>query len=120
MKELLECKDLLKHKRVVAASDALRVMLTKVIPRPGVQCDSVIVRKSLADVAFAMRDRFCPEDERWRWEYFLEKVYIHRVYGEEIGHCNTDEMLRHTSSEDWIKAATLAWEATQDVTTKTP
>ena len=105
MKGPFECKNLLKNKRVIAAAKGLGVEL--------------IERghwfKSLADVAFAMRCQLSDAE----WQQGIIAVYCHwnpQHHKCEYG-LNTDAIMWSASQaccpEHWIRAATLAWEATK-------
>ena len=69
---------------------------------------------SLADVAEIMRDKLCPEDDRWAWEWQLINILT-----ESIGvRANSSYALRHATATQRIVAAVLisenickAWEA---------
>ncbi len=100
MKELLQCRDLLRNKRVVDAGIALGVSW-------GASGDRRWLRGSLADVAFAMRDACIakfPDPNRW-----LVKMWMlaHAAYANDPDNWT----INYATSDDWIRAATLAWEA---------
>ena len=99
MKQLLNSKNLLAEKRVVAAYKAL------VNRSPGYcshqpassYCDVCGVPGSLADVAFEMRDA-C---DIFVW------------YGKLMQICGSTIQCRKVTKEQWIIAAVKAWEAKQ-------
>ena len=88
MKELLECKDLLKNGRVKAAAKGLGVRL---INRPQ---DAYHWSRPIEKVAFEMRDACHQNDMILAWAKYL---------------CNETEKLK--TPTEWIAAAVLAWES---------
>ena len=92
MKELLECEDLLKNKRVIAAFKALC---------PDKWSDAWgQITYSLADVAFEMRDACMGQSLSDEW--FKQCCQVPGRWRPAF-----------TVPETWIVAATLAWEATE-------
>ena len=89
MKELLECTDLLANERVKAAYEGLGCDLGFQIW--GHQTKPLL--SSLADVAFAMRDACVRDISGYKWSCFIDTV-----------------SWWDTTPEEWIRAATLAWE----------
>jgi len=61
---------------------------------------------SLADVAEVMRDKLCPEDDRWAWEWQLENICRESVNS----NVNASYALRHATATQRIVAAVLIWE----------
>lgn len=103
MKELLECKDLLKHERVIAAYWGLMggcthfLMYGQYVDIPG----------SLADVAFEMRDALVAADingeKSCDWDWWLSAVT-----GNE-----SDCSMRLSDPKQWIIVAVLCQEASK-------
>ena len=104
MKNLLNSKDLLAEPRVKAAAKAMGIRLHKVeiVSRccPG---HNELVMKSLADVAFEMRDA-CDTD---RWEWHLVESFFHSEQLSFAGAAR--KALRNSTAEQQIVAATLAY-----------
>ena len=109
MKQLLNSKNLLAEKRVVAAYKAL------VNRSPGYcshqpassYCDVCGVPGSLADVAFEMRDAVSSRE-------WLLQMYALYTYAIDLPARYYDVWFKtEPTAEQWIIATTLAWEAKQ-------
>ena len=106
MKQLLNSKNLLAEKRVVAAYKAL------VNRSPGYcshqpassYCDVCGVPGSLADVAFEMRDAMVTEDLMWHWNLNINDLCSDVV---EIDDRHMHS-LRYATPKQWIIAAVKA------------
>jgi len=103
MKELIECKDLLKSERVKAAAKGLVVDLE-------IHMKDVIYQgswpKPLEVVAFQMRDA-CSKRGIWIVEY-MDGSFADDVDFEDVDAWHW--MAHRATARHWIIAVTLAWE----------
>ena len=112
MQNLLNSDDLLAEPRVKAAAEAMGIQLHLYeIIRKSCGCGkhNDLVMKSLADVAFEMRDAMVTEDLMWHWNLNINDLCSDVV---EIDDRHMHS-LRYATPKHWIIAAVLAFEVKQ-------